>query len=169
MPKIISDIKVNILKETKAQILENGYSKVTIRSIANKLNLAVGTIYNYFPSKDMIVATFMLEDWNVVLEKIQNDIFEVKDKIKVIYDGLLEFIVSYDYIFCDSSAEQNYAIMSKKYHNIFRNQIVELIVKNNITSNFVATFLAQNLITWALEKTPYSNLEPIFKKIIKGD
>ena len=64
MPKIIPNIREQLLNEAKKQIAEQGYSKTTIRSVANACNLGVGTVYNYFESKDMLIASFMAEDWN---------------------------------------------------------------------------------------------------------
>ena len=63
MPKIIENIKEQIIEEAKKQLFENGYSKTTIRSVAAACGIGVGTMYNYFSSKDMLISTFMLEDW----------------------------------------------------------------------------------------------------------
>ena len=63
MPKIIINAREEILKEAKRQLLENGYSATTIRSVAKATGIATGTVYNYFPSKDMLLASFMMEDW----------------------------------------------------------------------------------------------------------
>ena len=60
MPKIVENVKERIILETRKQIKEVGYSKVTIRSIAKACGIGVGTIYNYFESKDVIIANFMV-------------------------------------------------------------------------------------------------------------
>ena len=62
MPKIIENIKEQIIEEAKRQLFENGYAKTTIRSVAKACGIGVGTIYNYFPSKEMLISAFMLDD-----------------------------------------------------------------------------------------------------------
>ena len=71
MPKIIDGLQMQILKEAKPQAFKNGYSKMTIRSVAKACDIAVGTIYNYYPSKEFLMASFILLDWIPVEEEIQ--------------------------------------------------------------------------------------------------
>ena len=71
VPKIIENVREQLLEEAKRQIRENGYSKTTIRSVAGACRLGVGTVYNYFESKDMLIASFMLEDWMECLGEMQ--------------------------------------------------------------------------------------------------
>ena len=71
MPKIIDNVREELLKEAKKQLIENGYSHTTIRSVARGCGIAIGTVYNYFPSKDMLIATFMMEDWNTAFSSVE--------------------------------------------------------------------------------------------------
>ena len=63
MPKIIENLPEKLAEEARRQITESGYSAMTIRSVAKACGVGVGTVYNYYPSKDALVAQFMLEDW----------------------------------------------------------------------------------------------------------
>lgn len=56
MPKILENIRELLLQEAKRQVFENGYSSLTIRSVAGACGIGVGTVYNYFESKDALVA-----------------------------------------------------------------------------------------------------------------
>ena len=69
MAKIIENLHSTILTVGKRILLEDGYEQMTLRRVAGECGIAAGTIYNYFPSKDILVATIMLEDWKVILEK----------------------------------------------------------------------------------------------------
>ena len=62
MPKIIENVRHQLLTEAKRQISERGYKSTTIRSVAAECGVAVGTVYNYFKSKDILIASFILED-----------------------------------------------------------------------------------------------------------
>ena len=94
MPKIIPNIRELLLEEAKRQINEYGYGNTTIRSVAQACHVGVGTVYNYFESKDMLIATFMAEDWMKCISKVRaQNTGEAKVILKSIYDALLEFIL----------------------------------------------------------------------------
>ena len=63
MPKIIENLREQLLAEAKKQTSEQGYAKTTIRSVAGACGVGIGTVYNYFESKDVLIASFMVEDW----------------------------------------------------------------------------------------------------------
>ena len=44
MPKIIENIREQLLQEVKRQIAENGYGKTTIRSVAGACGLGIGLL-----------------------------------------------------------------------------------------------------------------------------
>ncbi|MBQ3897679.1 MAG: helix-turn-helix transcriptional regulator, partial [Clostridia bacterium] len=64
MPKIIANLEDTIIEQANIQLFEKGYSDMTMRSVAEACGIAVGTVYNYYKSKDMMVAKIMLRDWN---------------------------------------------------------------------------------------------------------
>lgn len=55
MPKIIENLESRLIEEAKKQIEESGYEAVTIRSVARACGVGVGTVYNYFPSKEVLI------------------------------------------------------------------------------------------------------------------
>ena len=63
MPKIIENIRERAIEEARGELLRSGYAALTIRGIAAKLGIGLGTFYNYFPSKEYLAAAVMLEDW----------------------------------------------------------------------------------------------------------
>jgi AcrR family transcriptional regulator len=72
MPKIIHNLENRLIAEARKQIETSGYANMTIRSVAAACEVGVGTVYNYFPSKEALVATFMLDDWKVCIAQIQH-------------------------------------------------------------------------------------------------
>ena len=96
MPKIIENVREQLLSEAKKQIAELGYSKTTIRSVAKACGLGTGTVYNYFPSKDMLIATVMAEDWKLCLKQLEERAFDESERIvHGIYDCLCDLIHKY--------------------------------------------------------------------------
>ena len=63
MPKLIPEAQRSILAAAKKQLFEKGYLNLAIREVASQCGIAVGTIYNYFPGKEALVAAVMAEDW----------------------------------------------------------------------------------------------------------
>ena len=70
MPKIIENLKDRLIAEAEKQIEESGYGAVTIRSVAKACGVGVGTVYNYFPSKETLIATHLLVDWKLCVDTI---------------------------------------------------------------------------------------------------
>ena len=52
MPKIIPDLKKNIINKGRTILFEEGYDALSMRRMASECGIAVGTIYNYMRNKD---------------------------------------------------------------------------------------------------------------------
>ena len=70
MPKIIENLRERLLKEARAQSRQAGYDSLTMRGVAQACGVGVGTLYNYCPSKDVLVASFVAEDWHSVMANV---------------------------------------------------------------------------------------------------
>ena len=155
--------------ETKRQLREFGYSKTTIRSVAKECNIAIGTVYNYFDSKETLIASFMLDEWIECYLKIQDNIKreENLNAFKIIYDELVEFYNSHIYLFSDKEATNAYYSNTQNKHKVFRTQISNLIkIKYNHLDQFSLDFISESLITWTLAGTEFSTLYNVIIKLI---
>lgn len=72
MPKIIVDIENRIFEEAKIIFLQKGYHKTDMKTIARACDIAVGTLYNYYPNKKMIYMDVFVKSWNETIKKIRN-------------------------------------------------------------------------------------------------
>ena len=173
MPKIIENIRGQLLTEAKRQIAEYGYANTTIRSVASACGVGIGTVYNYFPSKDILVATFMLEEWKLQLEVMAALPADEPDTLLCgIYEALLQFITANEKLFSDETAAKLIASGSAVRHKMLRGQIAAFLLplcEKSAVENvaFNADFLAEALIGWAMERTPFDLVGPILKKVIK--
>ena len=92
MPKILDSMREQLLLTARKQIEENGYANTTIRSVATECRIAVGTVYNYFASKDMLVATFISEDWRACMDAVRSYGQEdAETHLRHVYDALRGF------------------------------------------------------------------------------
>lgn len=165
MPKIIENIRERLLEEAKKQVMLNGYSSLTIRSVAKACGVGVGTVYNYFSSKDMLVASFMLEDWKACLMEIyaecEKETVTMKQVLTCTCAVLADFTAKYTVLFQDESAGASFATDLKGRHKLLRSQIAEPILKvlrrnggmsgkTMVSLEFLAEFLAENVLTWTV-------------------
>ena len=70
MPKIIPELREKILSCARTRIIADESHDFSTRQLASDCGVAVGTIFNYFSSKEEILACIMLEDWTVCLKEM---------------------------------------------------------------------------------------------------
>ena len=172
MPKIIENVKEQLLCEAKKQIRERGYSGMTVRSVASACGLGVGTVYNYFSSKDMLIASFILEDWQGMLDGIRKKACSDKrDALLLVYDSLKGFMTLNEALFSDCDAKTSFNAYHLKYHKLLRKQIAETIApvlnKTGDNNAFLPEFVAESLLTWTVEGKSFDDIYSLLESIIK--
>lgn len=170
MPKIIENVREQLLAVAKKQIEERGYANTTIRSVAGECGLAVGTVYNYFRSKDMLIATFVVEDWNSYLSDIRGaQISDPRMALHNIYDALIHFSEKHRSLFSDPEAAKVYSAVFSERHKMLRGQISELIAPlcPADSGEFTAEFVAESLLVWTVAGKDFDSIFNILEKIIK--
>ena len=173
MPKIIENIREKLLAEAKRQVVENGYSSMTIRSVATACGVGTGTVYNYFASKDMLVANFMLEDWIICMHAINqgmSDAKDIREGLFCMYEELLKYKAKYTQIFVDENAEASYAASSIQRHSLLREQLAEPIkawTKKQVKSDtdFLALFVAENMLTWTMLEREFDEIATVLLQL----
>lgn len=172
MPKIIDNLREQIQKEAMRQILTDGYSKTTIRSVAKGCNIAVGTMYNYFNSKDELISSFMLEDWRICVGKMTS--IETDDPelfLRQLQNALETFIKKYETLFNDEDAQRVFATVLFQRHIQFRARIAGLLVcvlqnTDYEDKQFLSEYIAESIINWTMAKVPFDKQYSIIKKLI---
>lgn len=166
MPKIIENLRARLIEEAKKQIAESGYAAVTIRSVAKACGVGVGTVYNYFSSKDSLLATYMLEDWSECISTIHEiaaTSITPEPVVRCIYEQLEKYAKQHRDIFQDDTATAIFAGSFSQYHPMLRSQLAKAIRKF-CESDFMADFIAESLLTWTMAG---KELEEIYNTIQK--
>lgn len=171
MPKIIENLREQLLNEAKKQISEYGYAKTTVRSVAGACGVGVGTVYNYFESKDMLIATFMAEDWQKGMDEISNaDISDPRVLLLKVYNMLADFADTHRKLFSDSDATKVFYTVFAERHKMLRDQIAALILpicRESETPEFLSEFIAEALVTWITSGRSFEEIYNVIKKLIK--
>lgn len=167
MPKIIQNLESKLIEEAKKQIEDSGYSATTIRSVAKACGVGVGTVYNYFSSKDELLATYMLEDWKSCVTAI-HAVSKYSDSplpvVRCIYDQLQSFSQRHQTIFRDEAAFASFAGSFSRYHALLRGQLAEPLRKF-CESDFTADFIAEALLTWTTSGNDFEKIYGILGKL----
>ena len=166
MPKIIENLESKLIAEAKHQIETSGYGALTIRDLAKACGVGVGTVYNYFSSKEELVATHLLEDWKqcvTAIQAVSSGSDGPQPVLLCIYDQLVSFARRHAVIFRDEAAAASFAGSFSKYHGILRAQLAQPLRKFTAT-DFAAEFLAEALLTWTMAGKSFDEIYGMLEK-----
>lgn len=173
MPKVIKNVKESLTAETRRQITENGYSATSMRSVATACGIATGTVYNYFDSKDALVASFMNEDWSKTLERMKEGCIDVKtpiEAVKVVSGEMTRFALEHKKLFMDPQASVGYSIALQKNHGILIGQLKDIIepycaeYSKKIGAD-VSDFLIETLINWTVQGKDFDEYNKVIARL----
>ena len=167
MPKIIENLKDRLIAEAEKQIEESGYGAVTIRSVAKACGVGVGTVYNYFPSKETLIAAHLLVDWKMCVDTITRTAESATDPkpvLQCVYQQLVRFADRHHAIFQDEAAAASFAGSFSQYHDRLRSQLASPLRKF-CDSDFTAQFVAESLLTWSMAGKSFDTIYEILKKL----
>ena len=167
MPKIIHNLEQKLIEEAKAQVIANGYGAVTIRSVAKACGVGVGTVYNYFSSKDELLASYLLTDWKRCVDAI-NAVSAYSDRpepvVRCIYDHLVGYAERHKAVFRDEAAVSGFAVSAGSYHPMLRDQLAAPLRKF-CKDDFAAQFIAEALLTWTMAGAEFSQLRGMIERL----
>ena len=119
MPKKINALREKLLMCAREILVGRGYSELTIRAIATECGVVPGTIYNYFPSKEKLVESVMLEDWRArraMLDVKMQEAGSALEAIRVLAEALDSFVQTYHEIWEKHPATMNDSSTFRKHH-----------------------------------------------------
>ena len=170
MPRIIENAPQQLLAEARRQVAEQGYAKTTIRSVAAACGIAVGTIYNYYPSKEMLIASFVAEDWGRALSVMAEQRGgSAETCLRTIYEELLAFTRKHHALFTDPDAAKAVSGALLRRHLQLREQLADLIEPFAPSADgFTARFIAEALLTWTISNVPFERIYQELEKLISN-
>ena len=188
MPKIIENLREQITQEARRQLFSQGYGRTTVRSVASACNIGVGTVYNYFQSKELMISAFMLDDWHKCIGKIKAlDGKDFEGFFTGVYDALSSFYVNYETLYSDEDAIKVFSMVSAERHAQFIKQLSEFIrpvveracdaandsgnasdagTAEDRDIGFLSEYAAESVIYFVKQKTPIKRQLAILKRVL---
>lgn len=182
VPKIIDNPEEVILSHARDIILKDGYTSLTMRKVSNNSGIAVGTIYNYFPTKDHLTLRLMEDYWYDYLkaldeiDRLETDLFV---KLFRIYKKLDDFTQTFREVWVKNSTpgytedsrnrKKNFMQkLSKRLEEILMEAHDKEIIHLPLEPSATAEFLLLNFLTMAqMKQFEYNNFEKILKKLFE--
>lgn len=174
MPKIIPNLSENILKECRNILLDPNKADLAIRDIAAACGVAVGTVYNYYPSKEYMMAAVMLADWKTKLEEIgcnTENASSLMDGIRAIYDGLADYVELYRIVWqkdiASPGSQEQISLRHEKLLEDINALLMPLMTRfNKNVEGIIPTLMAVIIIERAQTDTGFEEIAPAIEKLL---
>ena len=177
MPKIIENLRESLITEAKYQVEQYGYAGMTIRSVSKACDVGVGTVYNYFQSKEDLIFAFMYEEWLkslAIMQKCSEETGSPEVLFRCIHSEIAGYVATHKKLLTDKNASKVFPNYYLSGHAFLRNQIAELIspvctplAKN--PSPLLMSFMSEALLIWSTAGTDFDEIYAILKDHFKED
>ena len=184
--RIIENPRKLILEKAKKILYNDGYSSISIRRVAKECDIAVGTIYNYFPGKKKLIVEMMANFWDEYFSNIESILDEDKDfyiQLRKIFNELSKFITKFREVWLDSEiySSPDYIESGLKKQDIYLNKLAQIIEKKkkknmsdgqgknlrNLDIGELSNFIIANFIAMLqMNRFKYDSFEKILKELI---
>lgn len=138
MPKIQLNVKNRVLESTKKMIADTGNTDFTMRDIAKDCGIALGTIYNYYPSKAELIIDIVADLWDKCFAEMrlidQADFFSA---MKEFYGILQKYLQGFTESLMsglgalNSNGKELSSSMDLRYVSVCKQMLVDFLVKYN--------------------------------------
>ena len=169
MPKVLLGVRSQIMEAVRRQLVDGGYDALTLRSVAAECGISIGTIYNYFESKEALVSTFMTEEWVTALADVSLACIEAvspRDAFQHLFDTLVEYYRKYGCVIQGFPAACYVLFSMRKTHEKMREQMIRLIKPvverfSRINQPLLCEFLTDAVIVESQRGYPFSEFYSI--------
>jgi AcrR family transcriptional regulator len=187
MARIIENPHQLILDTAKNILFTKGYSELSMRNVAKECDIAIGTIYNYFPTKRDLVVEMMSGYWRAyfaIFEGVVQEDIPFFLKLQTIFEELETFIKTFKEVWLRPELYQtpDYVENGLKKENLYMERLVKrfedfLLTESSkpnpeitlkLDSYETAKFILLNFITIIQMPTfKYSSFQVFLKELLQ--
>lgn len=185
MSRVIENPKQLILNKAKEILYNEGYSKLNMRTLSRACDIALGTIYNYYPTKKALVIEMMADYWKHFLYSVQKTAdtnLDIYAKFSSIFNELKAFIESFRQYwltpelyaspeFIEGGLREEYAFIERLViivEGILVKEHAENKIQIKLGTRETANFIIMNLITIVqMPLFTYESFELFLKELLK--
>ena len=174
MPKLIPELEEKFLEAARKRIFDGEAGKLTIRQIAQDCGTAAGTVYNYFPSKQVLIAAVIQEDWEKCVQQMDvhtDSAPTAMEGLESICAALRVFTIRHS-LFWDhyGGVGITRGKLSNYHHQVITQ--IELPVRtllerfDKLFDPYLSMIIAEILLHAARNENGFSLVEPTLKKLL---
>ena len=138
-------------------------SRECIDRVAKELGIAVGTLYNYFSSKEYLAACVMLEDWQARIHafEAEPDTDDASEVIRRLFETATDFTSRYRRSWVQYEEHDRSESMRDQYHKVLVRQLGSYIsAAAPGREEWLTTFLAEMVLRFGSDgHTRYEDIE----------
>lgn len=130
MPKIIMHLQEQIIMQAEKMLVQEGPEKISIRGVAKACGIAVGTIYNYYPTKDALIAGLILHRWSRSKDDIYKSLDGVTDLftgLDIIFEGISDFSNENQNIWRATAVSKQFSLSYPEHHLKLSSEVSVLV------------------------------------------
>lgn len=148
--------KESILAACKDIVAESGMAALNMRNVAKKCGVAVGSVYNYFPSKDDLTIAAVESIWSEIISYDEDEPYNLsfEDAVTRLFENVQKgskkypiFLIIHSMRMLDVDKEKGRAVMISFFIEIEHHLLKSLNDDPNVDQSvFDATFTKEEFI-----------------------
>lgn len=162
MPKVLANVREGILLMGRDLLSEKGYDGFSVRAVAGRCGIGVGTLYNYFQSKQQLVSAILSAEWENHLRRMTLHSKTGDDligRLVSIYHELWQFLQGLHSVWADGGGGKSVDPVEFKgiqnQRNLVRQQLEQMIASTLERSSpghrWLADCIARVFLAYAVE------------------
>jgi AcrR family transcriptional regulator len=175
MPKIIENVRERAIFQARDLLIREGHAALTVRRVATALGIAPATIYNYFPSKENLIACVMLEDWQKLMRdlEVNQGPASAEETVRALFSTVQSFTRTYISFWTRYAPAERSAGLRQHYHPVLVEQLSRRILRalpaeRSGAEPWLAPFLADLVLRFGSDGvTRYEEVEPAVAKLLR--